>query len=117
LQRQSAQHSEGDRHTPEPVTLWLGTGRLDIALYSLVHVSLRAYLSRFQSLPRLARREETPGLFQILLPHPGGVYQFFVDVSPAYDVCLSQDARGANSEQETSGRQSNRLPHIKTHSL
>src|SRR5499426_3719099 len=60
---------------------------------------LRAYLSRFQSLARLVRREETPGFFQILLPRLGGGNQFFVDVSLAHNVCLSQDARGAKSEQ------------------
>jgi len=32
IARQSTQHSEGDRYTPDPVTLWLGTGRLDVAL-------------------------------------------------------------------------------------
>ena len=58
---------------------------------------LRAYLSRFQSLARLVRREETPGFFQILLPRLGGGNQFFVDVSLAHNVCLSQDARGAKN--------------------
>src|SRR5215813_2695501 len=66
---------------------------------------LRAYLSRFQSLARLVRREETPGFFQILPPRLGGVDQLFVDVSLAYNVCLSQDARDAKSKQETSSQQ------------
>jgi hypothetical protein len=31
IARQSAQLNEGDRRTPVPVALWLGTGQLDIA--------------------------------------------------------------------------------------
>jgi hypothetical protein len=58
-----------------------------------------------------------PGFFQILLPCLGCVYQFFVDVSLTYNVCLSQDAHSAKSEQETGGQQSNGLPQIKTHAL
>ena len=76
---------------------------------------LRVYLSRFHGLPRLVRREKTLDLLLILPPRLGGVDQFFVDVRRAYNVCLSQDARGAESEQKTSGQQSNRLPQIETH--
>ena len=76
---------------------------------------LQAYLSRFHSLPRLVRREETLDLLQVLPPRLGCVYQFFVDVGLTYNVRLSQDTSGAEGEKLTGSQQPNGLPQIKTH--